>query len=74
MVTFQQRADDLGGFFHLAGVVHGDRNLTELDDFALEAARPAGNDLVADPFPQRGQRNVDVEVIVASFEAAADCC
>ena len=72
MKLLQQRLDDVGRFVDLVQVVHGDRDLAQLDHFALAAAGARGDHQVADAPTQRGQRDVDVEVVVLRRQAAAD--
>ena len=74
VVLLQQDFDDVRGFFNLADLVHADRDLIQLDDFPFGTAAAVGQNLVADPPAKRVQRDVDVGVVVAAFQTAADRC
>jgi hypothetical protein len=72
MLTLEQNIDDVGSLLDLFALADRDGDLAVLYELPLAAARSRREHLVADARAQRFEGYVDVQVVVAAFQAAAD--
>ena len=72
MILLHQRADDFSRLVHPLQFRDGNRDLTELDDFAFPTAGAAGEHHVADAGAEGFQRDIHIHVVVLRVKTAAD--
>ena len=71
---FQQRGDDGGRRVHVLNAAHGDGNLVQLDLLSLATSRARGDHDIADAGAEGLQGDIEVEVELTPFQAAANGC